>query len=57
MSCACCRRSSSPTTEIAEAVRRLDAACSDIEAHRAATAAPDGEADPHHTSAVLKGAA
>ncbi|MGI3903310.1 MAG: aspartate aminotransferase family protein [Janthinobacterium lividum] len=43
--------------EIAEAVRRLDAACSDIEAHRAATAALDGEADPHHTSAVLKGAA
>lgn len=42
--------------EISEAVRRLDAACFDIEAHRAAVAR-DGEADPHHTSAVLKGAA
>jgi acetylornithine/N-succinyldiaminopimelate aminotransferase len=43
--------------EIAEAVRRLDAACADIEARRAAAPAPEGEADPHHTSAVLKGAA
>jgi acetylornithine/N-succinyldiaminopimelate aminotransferase len=43
--------------EIAEAVRRLDAACADIVARRAAPAAPEGEADPHRTSAVLKGAA
>ena len=43
--------------EAAEALRRLDSACADIVAHRAATAEPDGEADPHHTSAVLKGAA
>ncbi len=43
--------------EIAEAVRRLDAACADIAARRAPTAEPDGEADPHRTSAVLKGAA
>ena len=43
--------------EIADAVRRLDAACADIEARRAVAPAPEGEADPHHTSAVLKGAA
>ena len=43
--------------EIAEAVRRLDAACADIAARRASVAEPDGEADPHRTSAVLKGAA
>ncbi len=43
--------------EAAEAVRRLDAACADIEARRAKVAEPDGQADPHHTSAVLKGAA
>ncbi|RYB01819.1 aspartate aminotransferase family protein [Lichenibacterium ramalinae] len=44
-------------SEIAEAVRRLDAACADIVARRAAPAAPSGEADSHRTSAVLKGAA
>ena len=43
--------------EIAEAMRRLDAACADIVARRAAPARPEGEADPHRTSAVLKGAA
>ena len=44
--------------EIAEAVRRLDAACADIEAHRASdAAAAGGEAGPHRTSAVGKGAA
>lgn len=44
--------------EIAEAVRRLDAACADIEAHRASdAAAAGGEAGPHRTSAVSKGAA
>ena len=43
--------------EIADAVRRLDAACADIEARRAVAPAPEGEVDPHHTSAVLKGAA
>jgi acetylornithine/N-succinyldiaminopimelate aminotransferase len=44
--------------EIAEAVRRLDAACADIEAHRASdAAAAGGEAGPHRTSTVSKGAA
>ena len=43
--------------EIAEALRRLDAACADIEAHRAPPVAATDEVDPHRTSAVRKGAA
>ena len=41
--------------EVAEALRRLDAACADIEARRVST--PEAAADPHGTSAALKGAA
>ena len=43
--------------EIAEAMRRLDAAFADIEARRTPPVPANGEADPHRTSAVRKGAA
>ena len=43
--------------EIAEALRRLDAACADIAARRVPPVPANGEADPHRTSAVRKGAA
>ncbi|MBE7219729.1 MAG: aspartate aminotransferase family protein [Caulobacteraceae bacterium] len=43
--------------EAAEAVRRLDAACADIEAHRRRDPAAAGADAAHETSAVLKGAA
>ena len=43
--------------EIAEAARRLDAAFTDIEGRRAPPVPANGEADPHRTSAVQKGAA
>ena len=43
--------------EVAEALRRLDAACTDIEAHRRPGPASAGADAGHNTSAVLKGAA
>ena len=40
-SCGCCRRSSSTEEELAEGVRRLDAACAEVATRRCARAPPD----------------